>query len=85
MEHQTPAEEMPTLYRAVLDTVWRLERLGERDFALAIRQRAVRTYATRWDEGGQKDLMRINRDALKHLATCRPSAGVALEASAEAN
>ncbi len=83
MDHQTPAEEMASLYRAVLDTVWRLERMGERDFALQVRRRAVTTYATRWDEGGQHELGRINRDALRRLASCRPAAGFALEASAE--
>ena len=85
MDHQTPSEEMPSLYRAVLDTVWRLERMGERDFALTIRRRAVHTYGTRWDEGGQRDLARLNRDALKRLATSRPSSGFAFEASTEAS
>jgi hypothetical protein len=84
MEYQTPSEEMPGLYRAVLDTVWRLERVGERDFALLIRRRAVETYATRWDEGGRKELAKINRDALRRLATSRPRAGSALETSTEA-
>ena len=84
MEYQTPAEAMPSLYRAVLDTVWRLERLGERDFALGIRRRAVDTYATRWDVGGQRELVKINREALKRLATCRPGVGFAFEASSEA-
>jgi hypothetical protein len=81
MDHQTPSEEMPGLYRAVLDTVWRLERLGEREFALEIRRRAVLTYSTRWDEGGQKALGKINREALKRLANTKSPAGVALEAS----
>ena len=83
MENQTPAEVMPSLYRAVLDTVWRLERMGERDFALAVRKRAVVTYATRWDAGGQRELVKINREALKRLATSRPGAGFALETSSE--
>jgi len=84
MEYQTPAEAMPSLYRAVLDTVWRLERMGERDYALTIRRRAVETYATRWDEGGQRLLVKINCEALKRLATSRPGAGFALETSSEA-
>jgi hypothetical protein len=84
MEHQTPAQDMPGLYRAVLDTVWRLERAGEREAALTIRQRAVRTYSTRWDEGGRKELLRINRDALRQLANSRPSPGFALGATTEA-
>ena len=84
MEHPTPAHDMPGLYRAVLDTVWRLERAGERQAALTIRQRAVRTYATRWDEGGRKELLRINRDALRQLANSQPSPGFAFEATTEA-
>ncbi len=83
MENQTPAETMPTLYRAVLDTVWRLERVGDREFALEIRRRAVKTYATRWDEGGQRDLAQTNREALDRLATSRPAAGFSFEAHAE--
>ncbi len=83
MEHQTPAEEMPTLYRAVLDTVWRLERLGERDFALDVRRRAVHTYATRWDESGQKELAKINREALRRLAASAPAGSIALETTTE--
>ncbi len=83
MDQQTPAEELPSLYRAVLDTVWRLERVGERDYALAIRKRAVNTYATRWDEGGRKELARINREALQRLAVSRPAVGFTLEASTE--
>ena len=75
---------MPGLYRAVLDTAWRLEHAGEREAALTIRHRAVRTYSTRWDEGGRKELLRINRDALRHLANSRPSPGFALEATTEA-
>lgn len=85
MDPQTPQEEMPTLYRAVLDTVWRLERLGERDFALGVRRRAVNTYATRWDEGGRKELARINRDALKRLSVTGEAGGFALEASTESS
>ena len=84
MDHQTPSEEMPTLYRAVLDTVWRLERMGDRQAALTIRRRALRTYSTRWDDGGRRELVRINRDALRRVAQSRPAAGFALETSTEA-
>jgi hypothetical protein len=83
MEPQTPTADMPELYRAVLDTVFRLERIGERDEALAIRRRAVNTYSTRWDDGGRRELARINRDAMRRLAQRRPDGAFSLETSQE--
>ena len=82
MDHQTPAEELPALYRAVLDTVWRLERAGEREAAFAYRQRALRTYSTRWDDGGRRELEKINREA-QHRLALSPCATAALAASPE--
>lgn len=83
MDQPHTAEQMPELYRAVLDTVWRLERAGERSAALDIRRRAVNTYSTRWDDGGRRELVRINRDAMRRLAHRRPDAAFSLEASTE--
>ncbi len=83
MEHHTPAEELPGLYRAVLDTVWRLERIGERDVAYDIRRRALQTYSTRWDEGGRRALERINRDAQRRLAASPSAAAAALSTTPE--
>lgn len=85
MDSQSTAEDMPNLYRAVLDTVWRLERVGERDYALVIRRRAVVAYGTRWNEGGRRELDRINRDGLRRLARPRHAAGFAIEATIEAH
>jgi hypothetical protein len=67
MDDHIPAEELPTLYRAVLETVARLERAGERSFAFEIRRKALRTYSTRWDEGGRRALLRLDRDAQARL------------------
>ena len=83
MEYQPPAEDMPELYRAVLDTVWRLERAGERAVALDIRRRAVHTYSTCWDDRGRRALANINRDAKRRLAQRAPAQVPALEASTE--
>ncbi|MHB8958236.1 MAG: hypothetical protein ACYDAN_01245 [Candidatus Limnocylindrales bacterium] len=83
MERQTPTADMPELYRAVLDTVFRLERIGEREAALVIRRRAVNTYSTRWDDGGRRELTRINRDAIRRLAQRRPDSAFSLETSTE--
>jgi len=68
MDDHIPAEELPTLYRSVLETVARLERAGERDFAWDVRRRALRTYSTRWDQQGRRSLERLDREARVRLA-----------------
>ena len=80
-DHIAPGE-LPALYRAVLDTVARLERIGERDVAFDIRRRALQTYSTRWDHRGRRDLVKINRDAQRRLATS-PRAAAAFATSPE--
>ena len=84
MDEHIPAEELPTLYRAVLETVARLERAGERSFAFDIRQKALHTYSTRWDEGGRRSLIRLDRDAQARLqATRRATARAAITTTSE--
>ena len=71
MDDRTPAEELPNLYRAVLDVVGRLEHAGERDLAWRIRRDAMRSYSTRWDAKGWRTLERLHREAQAHLALSR--------------
>jgi hypothetical protein len=68
VDDHTPAEELPTLYRAVLDTVMRLEHVGDRAFAYKVRQDALHTYSTRWDDHGRVALRRLERRARERLA-----------------
>lgn len=68
MDSQNPAEVLPGLYRAVLDAVARLERTGERQAAYVIRCQALKTYSTRWDERGRRDLRRLEHEAQVRLA-----------------
>ena len=75
MDDRTPAEELPSLYRAVLDTVSRLEHVGERAYAFDIRRRALRTYSTRWDDGGRRALVQLNRKAQVRLSCVPDPAG----------
>ncbi len=84
VDDQTPAEDLPNLYRAVLDTIGRLEHVGERQFAWKIRRDAVRTYSTSWDDRGRKVLQRLNGEAQQHLAaSAHAVAGPSLATSTE--
>jgi hypothetical protein len=83
MDDQSPAEELPRLYRAVLDTVTRLEHVGEREYAWTVRRDALHTYSTRWDDGGRRALQRLNLAAQARLATSPRAARGALEPGTE--
>ena len=67
MEPKSAAEELPGLYRAVLDRVGELESSGRRDLANAVRAEATRIYSRAWDDNARKGLLallRRNSDAL---------------------
>jgi hypothetical protein len=65
MEHTTPAEELPALYRAVLDRVAELEASDRRSLANRVRSEATRIYSRAWDERARRgltELLRRNTD-----------------------
>lgn len=82
MDQPIPAEDMPLLYREVLDAVARLERAGDRAQAYDIRRRAIRTYSGRWDPAGRRALAKLAREAQGRIAAM-PRAAVALSGSRE--
>jgi hypothetical protein len=57
----SPAEEFPAMYRAILDGLLQLERLGQRREAALIRAEATATYSVAWDERGRRRLLRLLR------------------------
>ena len=72
MEHESqgglsPAEQLPAIYRAVLDSVAELERRGERLEASRFRSEAIRAYSRSWDIRGRRRLESILRRAHRAL------------------
>jgi hypothetical protein len=65
VEHQPVAEILPGLYRAVLDAVGELERLGARREAARIREDAIRTYSGAWNEAAAHRLRRLQARVLR--------------------
>jgi hypothetical protein len=64
----SPAEQLPAIYRAVLDRVADLERRGERLEASRFRTEAIRAYSRSWDIRGRRRLESILRRAERVLA-----------------
>ena len=59
----TLAEELPALYRAILDAVARLEAVGERRHAARIRRDATAAYSRAWDDRARRRLTILLREA----------------------
>lgn len=61
METNPPAEELPALYRAILDRVAELEAAGERVRAARLRSDATDAYSKAWDERARRRLETLLR------------------------
>jgi hypothetical protein len=74
----SPAEELPALYRALLDRVAQIEAEGRRSEAYRVRSEAVRIYSRSWDERARRrlqDLLARNSDV--HAELPEPAHGTA--------
>ena len=61
METNSPAEVLPSLYRAVLDRVAEIAASGDRFLANAIRSEATRIYSRAWDDRARRELEALLR------------------------
>lgn len=61
MEPKSAAEDLPALYRAVLDRVGALEASGQREHANHIRADAIKIYSRAWDQRAQRELEALLR------------------------
>ncbi|HYH92275.1 MAG TPA: hypothetical protein VD763_03865 [Candidatus Saccharimonadales bacterium] len=71
MEPNSPAEELPALYRAILDRVAQLELEGERAEAARVRTSATRSYSRAWDDRARRELETLLRRAERPTAAER--------------
>lgn len=63
MGTSTPAEELPALYRAILDRVAELETAGARSEAARVRRQATEAYSRAWDDRARRRLLSLLRAA----------------------
>jgi hypothetical protein len=68
MESNSPSEELPALYRAILDRVADLEAMGERVEAAKLRSDATAAYSRAWDERARRQLESLLRHAARPTA-----------------
>jgi hypothetical protein len=64
----SPAEELPGLYRAILERVAELDGLGERAEAARIRHAATEVYSGAWDAAGRRSLLSLIARADRAIA-----------------
>jgi hypothetical protein len=74
----TPAEELPGLYRAILERVAELESIGQRAEAARIRMDATAAYSRAWDEAGRVRLHGLLARADRSIAGNVHPRGLAL-------
>ncbi len=74
----TPAEELPGLYRTILERVAELELLGERSEAARIRLSATEAYSGSWDDAGRSRLVGLINRADRAVASHAQPRGFAL-------
>ncbi len=67
------AEDLPALYRAILERVAGLERAGARAEAARIRHEATIAYSNAWDEGARRVLLTLLQRADRTTATAARS------------
>ena len=73
MDPMPVSEELPALYRAVLDRVAEIAASGRRPLANAIRLEAIGIYSRAWDERARRDLEGLLRRHTLEAVEARPA------------
>ena len=67
MEGNSPAHELPEIYRAVLERIASLEQTGHRSEAESIRRDAITAYSRAWDDASRRRLLQLRVRAERAL------------------
>jgi hypothetical protein len=62
------SDEVPQIYRLILELVGELERIGARGEATRARQQAITIYSRGWNESSRRRLGRIADDLQRRVA-----------------
>ena len=63
MDPKSASEELPALYRAVLDRIAQIDASGQRAVGYRIRVEATRIYSRAWDDRARRGLEDLLRQA----------------------
>lgn len=63
MDPKSAAEELPALYRALLDRIAQVDAAGHRSVGYRIRAEATRIYSRAWDDRARSGLEELLRQA----------------------
>ena len=63
MDAKSASEELPALYRAVLDRIAQIDAAGQRSLGYRIRLKATRIYSRAWDDRARRGLEDLLREA----------------------
>ena len=63
MDPKSAAEDLPALYRAILDRIAQIDAAGQRSVGYRIRIEATRIYSRAWDERARRGLEALLRQA----------------------
>lgn len=77
MDEKSVAEELPALYRALLDRIAQIDAAGHRDEGYRIRNQATQIYSRAWDDKARRGLEDLLRHTAEKPAVRRPIRGAA--------
>jgi len=77
MDERSAAEELPALYRALLDRIAQIDAAGHRAVGYRVRVQATQIYSRAWDDRARRGLEDLLRQTAEKPAVQRTVRGAA--------